>query len=340
MRGDNATGKPIEWYHSVRAEFGWQATGAEMWHQVWNYPYYGIGFYAVDYFKDDELGRPLAIYGFAYWPLVRKDRISFGPELGFGISFNWKPFDPFTNPYNVAIGDFQSVYIDGGFSLNYRVSPRWYLIGSATFTHFSNGGSRRPNWGINQIGLLARLQYNLREEQLPYKAWEVPEYQKNWEWIITPSVGNRDVIVDTKNTELSDAYLRENYIVASLTSLVYRQISYKSKFGAGLDLVYDTSTDAQIDTEDGTYDNLDVPLKEEFRVGIFGGYEFVMHRYSVLLHVGYHLIQKEKNMERMYQRIGVKYHIFENIFVGLNTRFQNFSQAAYLEWNIGYRLRK
>ena len=66
----------------------------------------------------------------------------------------------------------------------------------------------------------------------------------------------------------------------------------------------------------------------------------MMHRYSVLLHVGYHLVQKEKNMERIYQRIGVKYHIFDNIFVGLNTRFQNFSQAAYLEWNVGYRLRK
>jgi hypothetical protein len=40
-----------------------------------------------------------------------------------------------------------------------------------------------------------------------------------------------------------------------------------------------------------------------------------------------------------YQRIGLKYHIFENIFAGINVRAYDFSIADYIEWNIGYRIK-
>ena len=40
-----------------------------------------------------------------------------------------------------------------------------------------------------------------------------------------------------------------------------------------------------------------------------------------------------------YQRIGLKYHIFENVFTGINVRAYDFSIADYIEWNIGYRIK-
>ena len=109
----NQTGKPIDWYQAGRAELGWQTTGSQPWHQIWGYPAFGVGFYAGDYFeKGAQLGNPLAVYGFAIWPLQRKKAFTLTLQMGFGLSWNWQPFDPVTNPDNVAIGAFRAAYTD------------------------------------------------------------------------------------------------------------------------------------------------------------------------------------------------------------------------------------
>ncbi|MEN8251945.1 MAG: hypothetical protein ABFS32_23695 [Bacteroidota bacterium] len=39
-----------------------------------------------------------------------------------------------------------------------------------------------------------------------------------------------------------------------------------------------------------------------------------------------------------YQRVGLKYHMFKDVFVGINIRAYDFSIADFIEWNIGYRI--
>jgi hypothetical protein len=339
IKGKNLKNEPIDWYHSLRLEFGWETTGAQMWHQIWKYPAFGFGVYALDYFGEEQLGNPLAAYGFAVWPLVRKEKFTFNLNFGFGMSFNWKPFDPATNPYNVAIGNFESAYIDVGVTLDYELSKRLNLVGAFTGTHFSNGGTRQPNWGINQAGLLVMLKYKMEETKPAFTKWEIPAYQKNYEWLISGSWGIRNVLFDVDIPELSNAYLRRDFAVWTLTSTFYRQLSYKSKVGAGVDLVFDRSINAQIDAADGKIDNIDLPSQDEIRVGLYGAYEFVLYRLSVLINVGYSVIQKENQLPDLYQRLGAKYHFFDDFFAGLNVRFQDFSKATHLEWNLGYRVR-
>ena len=81
-----------------------------------------------------------------------------------------------------------------------------------------------------------------------------------------------------------------------------------------------------------------MPVLDEGRVGLFGAYEFVLHDISILTNIGYSIIQKEADLPRLYQRVGVKYHFAEHIFGGINVRFQDFGKANHLEFNIGYRL--
>jgi len=40
-----------------------------------------------------------------------------------------------------------------------------------------------------------------------------------------------------------------------------------------------------------------------------------------------------------YQRIGVKYHFWDHLVLGINIRAVNFSKADFIEWNIGYRIK-
>jgi hypothetical protein len=261
-------------------------------------------------------------------------------QIGFGLSFNWSPFDPVTNPYNEAIGNFEAAYIDVGVTLDYQFSSRFNVVAALTGTHFSNGGSKQPNWGMNQLGIMAMLKYRFQKEDPPYTKYNIEQYDKNHEWLISGSWGIRNVHIDSPPDypELADKYLRVNYSVITINSTYYRQISWKSKFGGGIDLVYDRSVSGQIDAGDGDVDNVDVPLLKEGRLGLFGAYEFVLHDISILANIGYSIIQKEDELPRLYQRVGVKYHFSDRFFAGLNVRFQDFGKANHLEFNLGYRM--
>lgn len=154
LRGENQSGEPIESFGSLRLEFGWQTDGSRDWHHSYNFPSYGMGIYGSQYNNDKELGTPTSLYGFFEWPLVRGERWQFNFDIAFGFTHDWQAYDPETNPKNMAFGLGRSVHIEGGPNVMYRLGDRWALIGGLTFTHFSNGGTQRPNHGLNQVGPL------------------------------------------------------------------------------------------------------------------------------------------------------------------------------------------
>ncbi len=56
--------------------------------------------------------------------------------------------------------------------------------------------------------------------------------------------------------------------------------------------------------------------------------------------LGYYIIRTEfpGEVPKFYQKLGFKYHIWDDYFAGLNIRFYEFSSAGFIEWNIGYRI--
>jgi hypothetical protein len=341
VRGNYLSGEPIDYYQSVRIEFGWQMTGSKMWHAIWNYPTFGLGFYAVDYNDEDQLGKPFALYGFTEWPFVRTKNLVFSLQVGFGLSFNWEPFDPLNNPYNEAIGTFKTIFIDVGVMLDYIISNHINIAAGPTITHFSNGGSKQPNLGLNQLGMMGMVKYKFQSEEPLYAKYDIPDYEKNNEWLISISWGLSNVHIDSPEgvPELVDKYLRVDHSVFTLTSTYYRQTTWKSKFGGGIDLFYDKSVGGQLDAGAGQVEDVDIPFEQKFRLGLFGAYEFVLHDLSFLLNIGYSIIQREDILPRLYQRVGFKYHFTENLFFGLSGRFQEYHKAIHLEFNVGYRFR-
>jgi len=342
VKGANATGEPIKHYYAGRLEFGWQTTGAEPWHQIWNYPSFGVGYYTVDYLNDDEIGSPKAIYGFVNLPVKRWERWAFSIRPGFGLSFNWKPFDPVNNPNNIAIGNFKAAYIDLAAEFSYYLSPHWDVAFSITGTHFSNGGTRKPNSGFNQIGPMVQLRYNIEKERPGFKVWDIPEYKKHHEAMYSISYGTRNVQVDPQDPALADKYGRVDFNVVTLSAAWLTQSSYKSKYGFGVDVVYDAATEGELDAGNGNVQTVDLPTIDEMRIGLYGRYEYVIHDLSLFGDVGYTIVQKgfDNQLPRLYQRIGFKYYFLEKFFVGLSVRIKDFNSADYLEWTVGYRIPK
>jgi hypothetical protein len=254
LKGENASGKPVDYFQAIRLEYGKQTTGEAIWEQWYNYPIYGIGFYGVDFFNEDELGQPSAIYGFFNGFFKRWERWRFGYEIGFGLTYNWKPFDHDANPHNIAIGSYNTVYIDAGLTLKYLISKRFDLDLGFSFTHFSNGATAVPNFGINLLAPRLGLTYQFQAERPVYIVSEIPDYESEYEWLLSLGLGSKQVEFDTAQTGLSSRYLGVSYGLVVLTSTWLKQFSYSSKAGLGLDLSYDGSTNAQIEVNDETID--------------------------------------------------------------------------------------
>jgi len=347
VEGDYDGGEPIDTFWSARLEYGWQTSGALDWHHLYNFPSFGLGLHYCDYFADDKLGTPTSLYGFFSWPIKRWHRNALNLDLEFGLADNWVAFDEVTNPQNVAIGAGRSVYIDVGVNYEFALARRWWLQAGRTVTHFSNGGSQQPNWGINQVGGLLYLKYDVSERQLPAMRRNVAPYRPRWELATTFAGGVRNLPLDLRGDPDYGRYLTKNYLILNAMMTASRQVSHMSRYDLGIDLEYDESV-ADIVRLESLKSGMDLDpadFLDKLGLGLFAGYEHVVARANLIVQLGYTVLRRdvpdvngnEARLPRFYQRLGLKYHVLDDVFLGLNVRFHDFSAADNLEFNVGYR---
>ncbi|MBN1925562.1 MAG: hypothetical protein JW798_07000 [Prolixibacteraceae bacterium] len=107
IKGDNLLGKPLEYYRSLSIKMVWQNPGYSNWQRVFHAPYYGVGLTIGDFYNPGEVGYPLSLYGLFSIPLKRWEKLELYTEIQYGLTGNWKHYDPITNPKNLVIaGDF------------------------------------------------------------------------------------------------------------------------------------------------------------------------------------------------------------------------------------------
>jgi hypothetical protein len=340
LQGENLSGEPINSFHALSFSYGVQTAGQKEWHHILNFPYYGISFYNADFFNSEELGYPTALFGFMGFPLKRGCRSTFGYELGFGLTYNWKAYDPYRNPFNVAIGSHRTVYIDASFFYTYDLTRRWQLKTGLSFTHFSNGATKKPNSGINLLSPFVEVNYSLRDRPLLVREPQ-PAYNRNYEIALQLGTGKKQEIY--RNPENDELKTVGNFSVVNLLAAFLKQPTWKNKFGAGVDFTYDTQGNVEID-----YDREGIPVVvkshntiDKMKLGVFGSYEFCIDRLSIASYLGFYALRKSYNGEPplVFEKFGLKYHFKNDMYIGLLVRAHKFTVADVLEWNIGYRIR-
>ncbi|RKZ14365.1 hypothetical protein DRQ53_11710 [bacterium] len=340
LRGDNLSGEPIESFQSVRLEFGWQTDGSKGWHHEYNFPTFGIGLYGADY-NSDELGTPTSLYGYFTWPIKRTQRWKFNFDLAFGLTNDWEPYDPVNNPKNTAMGLGRSVHIEAGASAEYRLASRWSVIGGITGTHFSNGGTQRPNHGLNQLGPILFLKYDVDDPAATPDVRRDIKSPKEWNIAVTGSAGIRNLDLKFEDPDLREEFGNQSYTILNLTTVAGYHLTYKSRVVFGLDVAYDETVgdlikvdgiNRGVNAEGETIDN--------FELGVVGGYEVSAHRTHILVHFAYKVLSKEVpgRLPKFYQRLGVRQFVYRNWYAGLNVRFHEIGSADNLEWNLGYKV--
>lgn len=342
VKGDNPNNEPYGLYQSYSLKYGIHTDGRQLWEQLYGYPVWGFGFYQAFYMNDnDELGNPVALYSFIDLPLKRYKKWTLDFEIGFGLAGNWNTHELLEDGYYYPIGSFSTVFIDAGLNATFPLGQHFFMSGGLTFTHFSNGAVKLPNLGVNMVGARVELQYTFKQRPV-FKKEPVPNYLKEWEWIALIAPSMRQVAfeyIDETGDTVATAF---DYGIISFSTTFNRQISHKIKFGVGTDFSFNTSYGADTVMINGLPGKAPMVANDKILIGLYPSFELVLGRLSMVAQPGFYVYQKDIDgyeAPSSYQRIGMKYHFWDHLVVGINIRAVNFSVADFIEWNIGYRIK-
>ena len=178
-------------YPAFEASIYQSTYGRNNWETVYNYPYIGVTFYHANFGLNfehnpevgDALGSVYALYPFINYPLNPNEDSQLTFKLGAGLGYITRPFNNFTNYYNFAIGSHFNAAVNLSFEYRQRFTPRFMTVASFGLTHFSNGSTKLPNYGLNTFSGALGIAYYLippRENMAPaqrpeYKPFEFPK---------------------------------------------------------------------------------------------------------------------------------------------------------------------
>ncbi|MBR1569438.1 MAG: acyloxyacyl hydrolase [Bacteroidales bacterium] len=165
--------------------------------RAFNYPSFGLG---LDYarmgslqFKGiSRLGDLTDLYGWAHFDLLRTRRFRVGPTLKLGLTWSPVAFDAVSNPENKFFGGHLFALMAAGLRAEWLIAPQWAAELSFDGIHHSNGMTKAPNWGINELALGLGVRYYLAPAIFPTgtrPAASVPEYRKGLRWNVFAAAG-------------------------------------------------------------------------------------------------------------------------------------------------------
>lgn len=332
--GQTLTAKLESGYGALEVRYGWQSRDPEIWGK-YGYPTYGVGAYAGSIGDPDVFGNPNALYGFISFPISNPSRRNqFNIESALGLTYHLKPFDPENNPLNDAIGARMAVYFNLNFGWAYRWTPDMDITYGIDFSHFSNGRSFTPNWGLNMLGINLGLRYHYNADQHRVDKGAFPASRLQNRYLRIEKTPNTKVeenqslnlygAIGTAQNE-EDAGTDTRYGTFSLVLDYQHKFDNMHSVSAGLDYFVDNSVKATNPEGNG----------KNSLIGVHAGYDFMFWKMTVLVHGGTYITDK-LGKEPLFLRPAIRYDINKWAFAQVGLKTIGFA-ADWVEFGVGFR---
>lgn len=317
-------------YGSLEARLGWQTTGANDWEGAYGYPSYGFGWYSGFIGNPEVLGQPNALFGFLSFPISINRRNTFMSDLSLGLTYDLNPYDPDNNPNNDAIGSPVTVYFNLSLGGRYNLNREIDLTYGIDFTHFSNGRTVQPNYGLNMMGahLGTRYHFNPHQHKVdngikPQVLLDVrPDYPTEWSDLSNTDEDNFLLYLAGGTTQNGqDKGTSNRYFNSSVTFEYQHFFNLKNGVVAGLDLFYDGSLTA--------FD------EDPWMYGYHGGYDYRIYRFTMRFIVGGYFSAPERK-GGFFMRPAAKWDFNDHIYAQVGLKTLNGGAADWVEYGIGF----
>ncbi len=296
--------------------------GKNYWEAHYGYPDLGISFGFQDY-RNPELGRSLSVVPFISLFPFRTNRSSLSWIMGTGLAYHTRPFHPQDNVTNIALGSSWSAALYVSFRYQIQLSPRLTSGFFLHLDHYSNGGFKKPNLGINLIQGGVSVTHQLTQAPVERKTWKRKTVTNQKAYLsLLPSVSFKEL--GRGGGEVFPSY--------NLSIGLNKPVSRVSIVSLSLDGFYDIAMREWITTEEP---ELDVDFKS---AALTLGHELLVDRFSFMLQVGYHFYQPYKGLyQDFYQRYGLRLYLHPKMAVSGSLKAY-FGKAEQIEWGLLYRL--
>ncbi len=305
--------------------------GKYRWEAEYDYPLIGISLWYSGLGGFPEIGSAIAVYPTINFPIIGDKNQSLNFKLGVGLGYLTNRFDRIENYRNFAIGS--HLNIAASLFVEYRrlITKMLTFTTGLGLTHFSNGTMKTPNYGLNiltaSVGLssyLSNPNRSLDRKILPKLYPFEFDGRKYLSLEFATALAFKDM-----NQQYGESF----FVFAAYANIMAR-ISYKSKFGIGLDLTHDGSDKLILERRyDSDINNLDLT-----KVGVNVAYELIMDRLSFLFNLGAYLSGQERSEGEMYQRLTLKYFITNKLFANMALG-AHWGKAEYIGFGLGYQIK-
>ncbi len=325
-------------FGSLEARFGWQPTGKDHWAAQYGYPSYGFGAYAGFVGDPEVFGNPNAVFGFINFPISSyRHKNVFSIEPAVGLAYNLTPFDPETNPLNEAISARIAFYFNLSFGFQYRMSRELDINYGLALTHFSNGRTYTPNYGLNMFGVYLAMRYHYNADQkkvnsdphntgeLLQARFERPKREKNYK-IRESSINIYGAIGTVQNeVPLDGDEAPERFSTYSVVLDYAYQFDNMHGISAGFDYFYDGSLEKSPEAEG-----------EKDLIGFHVGYSFSFWKLSIQVQPGFY-ITDDLGKGSSFIRPALRYDIVKWAFAQVGLKTTDGFAADWVEFGIGFK---
>lgn len=271
--------------------------GRKPWEQRRGYPTLGIALAYIDYGIADVYGSCIGLYPNITLPIISGRQLEWTLRVGDGIGYVTRRYSR-ANPVdtvNVAIGahlnDFLSLMTD----LRYHVNEHWDVQLGANINHISNGSFRKPNLGVNMVGMHVGVRY------FPVTSRPVHIVRD-----LKP-LSNRYLVQAHVGMSLVSSYTAGGplYPVYNVAGYVSRRWHSHNKAFVGLDYAYHQNIYAFL-RNNGLAEGQE--RANSYKATAFAGNEFIIGRVGIMLQVGAYLKKAYVTNPDVYEKVGGNYY--------------------------------
>lgn len=324
---------------SVSLEYGWQMMGGKDWHQTSRFPRMGFGIQYLRVTNRDELGHPVSVYGYYDGIFFRLSNLEATNRVSLGLSYGFDPYDPDDELPNDIIGSKLNGFVELGFGFGINLNKYLHFEPGFRFSHFSNGNTRKPQQGVNIISYSVGLRHLINPQHIKFAKSSVNKCQNRHEILVFLAMASRQLDFNENKSEYYHETYGLNYLMASIHLGYNYEVNHRLKLGSGVDLIYDGTNGQKEIALTRIPSKRDIPFNDKLGISVFIGGERVIDKISIIGSLGYIVAQTRfiGSSPAFEQRLGIKYHLTNNIFAGINVRAYRFRIAKTLELNIGIR---
>lgn len=287
----------------IETIFSWQRNDEEIYSLCLCYPRQGVMFAYYDY-DVDILGKSGTVAYFLEPAYRINDGLLFSFKGSGGLSYLTNPFDSITNPGNQSYSTHLSAYLLVGIGAWVRLSDQWWINPSVNYQHISNGGTRKPNKGINWPTAGLAVSYQPEPRPLYRGSRTTEKYWRDYsnQYDIT--------ILGAMRKGYDAAGDRIKYGMGGIALQAGKQVGRLSMVTLGAEAYYDGKLKDELD-KDGLSAS---PVK----AGIMIGHEFLLGSFRFSQRLGAYVYDQTPYYDRIFHRWGLQYSINRHLSAGFN----------------------